>query len=143
MVSLEIQFVTFIYMILCGWGVTFLFDVYRVLRGLGYLQGKLRAVIDFGFALAAGIIIFIILLRSNLGEIRFYIFIGLVVGGEIYYYFFSSYCLRIIRVILEWLIRFIRQLYLILNQLFNLIKRLINFLSKLVFKVKEWLSFND
>ncbi|SJZ73973.1 spore cortex biosynthesis protein YabQ [Selenihalanaerobacter shriftii] len=130
MVSLEIQFKTFIYMLLFGHFLAFTFDFYRVFRSFGYLDNIATRIIDFIFCLLAGIITFIILLKSNLGEIRIYIFFSLGLGILIYNRLFSKYAITSFRVILEEIIKIIRKS-------FKLIKKLYKIIEGAFLKIKE------
>ena len=77
-----------------GMGLAALFDFYRVIRR----QCKFRAVLtfigDFIYWMLATCIAFGMLLASNGGEIRFYVFMGLLSGTVLYYQLLSRYVMN-------------------------------------------------
>jgi len=137
MISLEVQIRTFAYMILLGNFLAFIFDIYRVIRSFGLLGDLITKIIDFSFCVLAGTMTFVVLLKSNVGDVRFYIFIGLAVGILLYNRLFSKFVIRYFRLILEKIIIFIKQILKLIQKLYNFIKRgLVAFKEKIAeFKI--------
>lgn len=119
-------------MILLGHFLALMFDFYRVLRGFGYIDNLATVVFDFIFAFLGAGITFFILLNSNFGQIRFYIFVGLVVGILIYHQLFSRLIIRGMRVILEAIIKLITKTMNLSTKLFRPVKDLLTKLKNLI-----------
>ncbi|ADL11650.1 spore cortex biosynthesis protein YabQ [Acetohalobium arabaticum] len=132
MVSLEMQIKTFIYMVLLGHLLALLFDFYRVLRSFGYINDMATAAIDFIFAFLGAGVTFFILLNSNFGQIRFYIFVGLVLGIIVYHQLFSCLIIRVMRVTLEAIIKLITKIINLSTKLFRPVKDLLIKLKNLI-----------
>ncbi|UMZ75281.1 spore cortex biosynthesis protein YabQ [Natranaerofaba carboxydovora] len=108
------QLFTFSVSIVYGIFVGVIFDFYRTLRGKKKINRILSDVLDLLIWLVITVIFIFVLLSSNWGEVRAYVFMGLVMGVLIYYSFFSS---------------FITEGY---RNLFSLIKKLFNLILKYI-----------
>jgi len=95
-VDVAIQAETFLILLTTGWLLGFLFDFYRVLRGMHKPRGIATAVGDLLYWLIATVCTGGALLYSNGGEIRLYIFLALVAGALTYFKMFSRLCVRFI-----------------------------------------------
>lgn len=73
-----------------------LFDCYRVLRGTVRLKTWSTALADLLYWLIATVVVFGILLFSNGGELRLYVFIGLFAGAALYYRLASNFVIRLL-----------------------------------------------
>jgi spore cortex biosynthesis protein YabQ len=124
-------------MLLFGHFLAFIFDLYRVVRGFGYLDNIFTKIIDFVFCLLAAIMTFIILLRSNLGQIRFYIFISLALGILLYNRLLSKFVLRYSRLLLEILIKGLKKHLQFMRNLYKLIKDIFLKLREKLLKFKN------
>ncbi|AZR74597.1 hypothetical protein BBF96_15175 [Anoxybacter fermentans] len=80
---LEIK--SFLIMIAGGFAISILYDIYRWLWLAKYQRSWLKHVGDLIFSLLATIIVIGLLLYSNWGELRLYIFFGLGIGIFIYF----------------------------------------------------------
>lgn len=92
------QLETFLCLALTGIALSFLFDCYRLARGTASPRGVITAVTDLLFWLLATVVVFAVLIRSNWGEMRLYVFISLIGGVLVYYQLLSHRALKIIRV---------------------------------------------
>lgn len=79
------QIDTFMYTLLTGIILGIIFDFYRVLRGIWRPHIWITSVTDLVYWLVATVLVFITLIVGNWGEIRLYIFIGLLLGVAAYY----------------------------------------------------------
>lgn len=100
---------TFIVTILTGMLLGILFDFYRVLRGIFHPRAVITLLTDILYWLMATVVVFGALLISNWGELRFYVFIGLLSGMLVYYRLLSRVTvillirtMRIFVIILRW-----------------------------------------
>lgn len=111
----------------------FLFDFYRVLLRFIRPAKWLTQVADLLFWLVLAAVIFSLLLLGNWGEVRAYVFLGLVVGGGIHLRWFSRTTLRL----LQRLFRFLSRVY---NCLAGLFIWPVRWLSRIAVVPVGWLS---
>lgn len=83
-------------MTVTGFLLGVLFDGYRVLRGTVGLKKWSTALADLLYWLVATAVVFGILLFSNGGELRLYVFIGLFTGAVLYYRLASAFVIRLL-----------------------------------------------
>ncbi|MBP2628262.1 MAG: spore cortex biosynthesis protein YabQ [Firmicutes bacterium] len=89
------QVMTFVITIMTGMLLGVLFDCYRVLRGTFSPKRLVTWFTDLLYWLVATAIVFIALVFSNWGELRFYVFIGILSGLGVYYNWLSLYAIRL------------------------------------------------
>lgn len=87
MVPLEEQFLVFLATVGIGVLAAFCFDLYRV---AGRLFRFNVAVGDAIYWLLVTGLVFFLLLKTNEGEVRVYVLLGLAAGGWLYFRFASS-----------------------------------------------------
>ncbi|MBW4828008.1 MAG: spore cortex biosynthesis protein YabQ [Clostridiaceae bacterium] len=135
--SVKMQAYVFFTVFYGGLVVGFIYDVYRGFRY--YLNPKkiITFIEDLVFWILATLIVFYILIKSNWGELRGYIFIGLFLGLYLYLKLLS-------KLIYPILLRFLRLLCLIMKKIikviifpFNLIKKVLSPLFNKVKKAKD------
>jgi spore cortex biosynthesis protein YabQ len=93
-------------MLLGGLSLGGLFDLYRVLASQLKAPRYSYYLLDLVFWLVGTWLVFKLLYISNLGQVRMFIFIGLLIGIGIYFLMLSR---TVIQIIL-WMIRFVRAL---------------------------------
>lgn len=98
------QIGNFFMTICCGLIIGLLFDTYRVLRGIFSPQTFFTGLGDLLFWIVSTLVVFGALLCTNWGEVRLYVFLGLIIGAVAYIKLFS-------RVITIMLIRIWRGCY--------------------------------
>lgn len=101
--SLQIQFFTFFMMFSSGWALGILFDVYRVVSRSLRLSRWVMSVLDIVYWIAVTLFVFKILYYSNQGEVRFFVFLGLLLGTAFYFYFISAYTVIAVKTLLKLL----------------------------------------
>ena len=79
------QVFTFLMTIVTGMLLGGLFDCYRVLRRTFKPKAFMTWLADLLYWLVATVVMFIALVFSNWGELRFYVFIGVLSGLGVYY----------------------------------------------------------
>jgi spore cortex biosynthesis protein YabQ len=95
-VTLQVQFVSLLWMIGSGIVMGVVFDIYRVLQQKLRLHRWLTSVFDLLYWLAATAFVFLGLLSSNDGQLRLYVFLALIVGLWFYFIKWSSLTIRIV-----------------------------------------------
>jgi len=93
--SLTTQVETFLLTVIIGMFLACVFDGYRVLRGSLKPRPWVTWLGDLAYWIFATIVVFFGLMVGNWGELRLYVFLGLISGAGIYYRFFSRYTLRL------------------------------------------------
>lgn len=118
--SLQVQFLTLSLMAGSGVVLGIGYDIIEVLSREFRLRRFMIALMDVGYWLVATLFVFQVLVYANEGQVRVFIFIGLLVGIVIYFYMLS----RLVRLTVTWVIvlflrlirRVIRILYTLLIQ---------------------------
>ncbi|MEK3719580.1 spore cortex biosynthesis protein YabQ [Paenibacillus sp. FSL H8-0034] len=112
--TLEMQFATMGTMLLGGLSLGGLFDLYRVLAH--HLRAPRYAyyVLDLVFWIIGTLLIFKLLYDINWGQVRLFIFIGLLVGVIVYFWLFSGilitclqFLIRMVKIVIHWLVQLV------------------------------------
>lgn len=98
--ELSTQIRTFLFIVTTGIVLGILFDTYRVLRRRFRPPWLVTSLTDLLYCLLASAIAFTALLASNWGELRFYVYIALLVGIIAYYRLVSQYVMKFIMALL-------------------------------------------
>ncbi|MGO4111351.1 spore cortex biosynthesis protein YabQ [Paenibacillus sp. YAF4_2] len=117
MTSLSLQFFTMGMMLLTGIGLGVIFDGYRVVSNELRFPRWSLPVLDLVYWLAASLLVFRVLYASNYGEVRAYVFIGMLIGILSYYWLLSKPVIRIVK----WLIDAVRAMIGFSIQTFDLL----------------------
>ncbi|MEF3306557.1 spore cortex biosynthesis protein YabQ [Paenibacillus sp. GYB003] len=148
--SLNVQFLTLSVMAGSGAFMGVLFDVYRVLSGQLRPPRWLVPLLDIGYWIVATLVVFRLLLYSNDGQVRLYVFLALLLGVWLYFRLFSRLTVRLVLFgirLVKALIRFagktvefvvikpIRLLYRIVIVLFGFLWAFTIFLGKIVLQL--------
>lgn len=98
--ELSTQIRTFLLIVTTGVVLGILFDTYRVLRRRFRPPWLVTSLTDLLYCLLASAIAFTALLAGNWGELRFYVYIALLVGIIAYYRLVSRYVMKLITALL-------------------------------------------
>lgn len=90
------QIYSFLGTIITGLVLGILFDFYRVFRIITRPKKILTLLGDIIFGLLATVAVFLILLYSNWGEFRLYVFIGMIIGIFFYYNLLSRWIVNLL-----------------------------------------------
>ncbi|MBM7557180.1 spore cortex biosynthesis protein YabQ [Halanaerobacter jeridensis] len=96
-----LQFFTFLNMILVGGIIGLIFDFYRVLKRKMIFSVYLSNLFDFLIFLIFTFIVFVRLIQLNGGQVRWYIFLGVIVGNIIYYFSISKIAVKNIMIMTD------------------------------------------
>jgi len=80
-------------------------DAYRVLKERFQLRGWVVSLVDLLYWVAAASLVFHLLVWSNRGELRFYVFVAVLTGFWVYFSWFSNAVFHFLRWLLQWLER--------------------------------------
>lgn len=137
--NLEVQIWSLLMMVASGGALGAVFDVYRIVAGHVRFGRLLVSAIDLLYWIAATIIVFRVLYITNSGEVRVFVFLGLLLGLSMYYALISTFVIRATRMIIRavqavaaWCVR-VFQLMVIrpLRWLYRLLMALLGFLAAL------------
>jgi spore cortex biosynthesis protein YabQ len=128
-VSLHIQFLTLSLMAASGVLLGVGFDTIDLLTRQFSLRRWITALMDLGYWLISTLFVFQVLVYANEGQVRMFVFIGLLVGVIVYYYMLS----RIVRYIFQWILtQLLRLLHMISRIIYTLIIRPVYYVGKLM-----------
>ena len=133
---METQAYIFFIFILNGFLIGLLFDIFRILRKSFKTSDVVTAIQDILFWILTGSIILYSTFKFNNGELRGYIFIGILIGVIIYLLLFSKLFITVNILIINILKKIIYYI-LILP-----IKTIIKFLRKIILKPISFIFIN-
>lgn len=88
-------------MFACGCMLGGMLDTYRVVSGEIRLKRWLVPVFDIVYWLLAMVLVFRVLYWSNLGEVRVFVFLGMLVGVAVYYTLLSRFIIVFVRKLIQ------------------------------------------
>lgn len=103
--SLTDQFYAFFIMLLCGLILGISFDIYRVSARPLFRQRWILFIMDILYWVVSTFLIFRMLYVSNDGEIRLFVFLGVLLGAWGYFRYISSYIITIVESAIKMLRR--------------------------------------
>lgn len=124
-VSVDIQVYIFLYSLVGGMAIAFVFDLFRIKRKAVNSRTISIYFEDFLFWIIVAMLMLIIIYKSNEGEVRGYIFIGTILGLILYIMLLSKIVMHVFLTILHWLAKLIRILWIILTYPLKLIYKIL------------------
>lgn len=115
------QLIYFSSTILSGFLVGIMYDTYRIIKGTGRSKKVLIAISDILFWILQALVVFLFLMLTNNGDLRYYTFIGILLGLFTYFKLLT----RIIQTILI-------RILLLISKLFSIIKNIVLLPIKLI-----------
>lgn len=142
------QWMTIASMMMCGLAMGIVFDVYRVASHRFHVARWLLPALDVIYWAAATLGVFSILLGSNQGEVRLYVFLGLGIGITGYFGLISSWVVKLSGKILDIIISLFQFLWKMVNTLLltpflwivRLLAKLIDILFIIIAALLLWLG---
>lgn len=89
------QLTSFIIFTIVGVIISIIFDIFRILRKTFKTPDIVTYIEDIIFWIATGIIVLFSIFLFNNGELRLYIFIGIIIGIVLYMLFISKYFIKL------------------------------------------------
>lgn len=96
-IPVKIQSTYFFITMVLGIAVGLLFDLNRTCRYFWRPRRHVGFFLDVFFCLVATVVVYAGLLLANWGEVRFYVFVGMVLGLGVYYLTVSRFILLLMR----------------------------------------------
>ena len=135
--SANVQLYYFVLTIAAGLIIGILFDSYRIIRGFGTPGSFVTAAADILFWIFAAVLIFIYLLFTTNGELRYYTLVALIIGIIIYFKLISRVFLKTLR----WVIYYIMKLFrMILMIIFYPVKLIMYFISYIIYIIRNFMK---
>jgi len=137
-VSLEVQFLTLGAMFGSGAGLGVLYDIYRVAAGQLKISRWLLPILDILYWIVATILVFRVLYTSNQGQVRLFVFIGLLVGICFYFGLLSHWVVKLLLFVIRLgkaLIRLLIGIYRLLIITLGFLAAFAVFLFKIVLQL--------
>lgn len=119
------QLTTFLIYIISGMAICIFYDIFRVLRKSIKTSNLVTYIEDVIFWIAVCTFLIWLIFKVSFGELRSYIFIGLILGGIIYLLTFSKHFITINVKVLTALKKVILKIF---TPIINLIKKPIIFI---------------
>ena len=105
-----------------------LFDFFRILRKSFKTSDFITYIEDSLFWVLTGVVILYSIFIFNNGEIRFFMFLGIILGLIIYMFLFSSYIVKInviiIRIIKKIILKILKILIFPIDYVYKFIKKI-------------------
>ncbi len=135
------QLTTFFIYVIAGMAICIFYDIFRVLRKSIKTSNIVTYIEDVIFWVIVCAFLIWLIFKVNFGELRSYIFIGLILGGIIYLLTFSKYFITINVRILTALKKIIIKIF---TPIINIIKKPIIFVYINIKKIyKKTLEYNS
>lgn len=146
---LSTQMLIFLKACMLGCFICIVYDCFRIIRILFTNPAWLVFIEDIIFIILATVSSFVFIVTQNNGQFRFFLLVGELIGGIIYFYTISKVIIKIATVIIQIvhkILRFILKIasipvmffYKILKKIFTYIKMLVN---KINFRIYLLLKF--
>lgn len=125
-----LQLYNFFIFIILGIIVSFVFDIFRILRKKFKTSNFITYVEDFLFWIISGFLIISAIFKFNDGELRAYLFIGILLGIAIYIILFTKLVNKII-------LKILTPVKIILDFFLSLFKKISDFITNCLKKRKN------
>ncbi len=130
--------ILFLIFLLDGAIVGLLFDIFRILRKSFKTPDLITYIEDIGFGILSGAILIFSIIIFNKGELRLFIFLGIILGLVIYMLTISKYVINISVKIIKFITKIVTAiLKIILSPLILVLKKIKRELIKCKNKQKE------
>lgn len=133
------QLSSFIIFTIIGVIISIIFDIFRILRKTFKTPDLITYIEDIIFWILTGLIVLFSIFLFNNGELRFYIFIVIIIGIVLYMLFISKYFIKFNVFIINLIKNIIAK---ILHIILKPIKCIYSLLKKLLFKPISFIFIN-
>lgn len=96
-IGINNQAVTFLFSALLGFGLSFLYDLFKIIRRVARPKKIVVFILDIIYFLIITVIFFCFLMLRTNGELRIYTFVGAALGFLLFYITFSKVMLLLVR----------------------------------------------
>ncbi len=128
------QLYQFLIYIVSGIAISIFFDIFRVLRKSIKTSNLITYIEDAIFGIIVGLFLIWEIFTVSYGELRSYIFIGLLIGIVVYLVTVSKYFININVKILNFIKKIVKRIIVYAKAIFSTILKIINPIYKLIRK---------
>lgn len=129
------QLTNFIYFIITGMVLGIVFDIFRILRKSFKTSDLVTNIEDILFGIITGIVLLFTIFLFNSGELRLYLFLGIIFGIILYLLLISKYFIKINVEI----IKIIKKFIILITKPFIILQK---FIKKIFFKPISFICIN-
>lgn len=108
------QIYYFLFTTVAGAIIGIMFDIYRIIRGFNNPNKLITAFSDLLFWILSSIVLIIFFFITNNGELRYYTFVGIIIGLFLYFELISKFILETLRVIVYYAMKFFRTIMILI-----------------------------
>lgn len=124
-VSVSNQACIFLYSVIGGMLIAFIFDLFRIKRKAIKTSNIVIYIEDFFYWIIASLVMFGVVYLSNDGELRGYIFLGTVIGAFLYIVLLS-------RLVIKISLKLLRLIYVTVKTVWKIVSYPVRFLLKVL-----------
>lgn len=125
-----LQLYNFFIFIVLGLIVSFIFDIFRILRKKFNTNNIITYIEDVLFWIISGFLIISAVFKFNNGELRLYLFLGLSIGIVMYMLLFTKFINMIF-------LKILTPVQILIDFFLSLLKKIYNFINKTIKKCKN------
>ena len=137
------QLYLFLIYIVSGIGISIFFDIFRVLRKSIKTSNFITYIEDAIFWIIVGLFLIWEIFTISYGELRSYIFIGLIIGVILYLVTISKYFIKINVKILNFFKSIILKIVSIIKTIYDFILRIVRPIYNLIKKPVNFIIINN
>ncbi|MCX8129862.1 MAG: spore cortex biosynthesis protein YabQ [Clostridia bacterium] len=134
-ISVSSQAYVFLYSILGGMAIAFIYDIFRIKRKRVKTRSIVLHLEDFLYWIIVSLVMFASVYYSNEGEIRGFIFIGTILGVIFYALAFSRIVMKVSLKVIDITIKCVKTIWLILSYPFKIIFKILSIPIRFIFKL--------
>ena len=97
--------VFFLLSVFCGMGLVLVYDIFRIFRRIVTHGNAWVGIEDVLYWIFCTVAVFLLLYQKNDGMMRAFAFVGILFGGAIYHFIFSSFVVKLSVRILKTILR--------------------------------------
>ena len=117
--------------ILCGAGLVFVYDLFRIFRRILPHGNIWIGIEDVCYWIFSAVVVFLLLYQKNDGMMRFFAFLGMILGGGFYLLLFSRFIVKVCVTVLGTILKvFGKAAGIVLRPAFKIGKKIRSFLVK-------------
>lgn len=139
-ISINQQLMSFLISVLCGAAMGIFFDCFRSIRKMIHMNDIVVNICDGVFFLMSGFFAFFTILSVNNGELRWYLFAGILFGGILYFLLLSTWFMKVFVFLLKLLFKIIYYLLKPFQVIFKWIYQVFLTIGKLFRKIGQRLT---
>jgi len=136
------QTVGFLWSVAFGALLGLFYDVFRIVRVAVRAPSVVVFFQDVAFWFLAGLCTFIFIFAVNAGELRLFLFLGILAGAVVYYFTLGMLVMAFARAVVSFVKRVLRLIFRVLSFPFRVLCRILGpFIAKNLKKIKKFFIY--